>query len=191
LVFIEGQFLEQLTLREGLLSIQLYELIILAFIVIAVVILFRVRSRLVVTATFGIIGYSIALAYTLFSAPDVAITQFLAETLTLILLILIIHRLPSYTLRKTVAHVKYLPVSILFGLIMTLTTLVLFRQETDSPLQRYFLENSISQGKGQNAVNVILVDFRAFDTLGEITVLAVTMIGIIALLSIKSDQSES
>jgi multicomponent Na+:H+ antiporter subunit A len=112
---------------EGLFNgLQIYELVIFALVVLAVVFLFNIRSRLIVTATFGIIGYSIALAYTLFSAPDVAITQFLAETLTLILLILIIHRLPPYTLRNTITRIKYLPVAILFGVLMTIISWILF-----------------------------------------------------------------
>ncbi|MEQ8474197.1 MAG: proton-conducting transporter membrane subunit [Marinoscillum sp.] len=165
---------------------EIYELVILAFISIAVAFLFRTRSRLTVTATFGIIGYSIALAYTLFSAPDVAITQFLAETLTLMMMILILHKLPSYTLKKRINHWKYLPISIVFGLIMTGVSYIMLEQESHSPLKQYFLEQSVKSGKGENAVNVILVDFRALDTLGEITVLAITMIGIVGLLAFKT-----
>lgn len=166
-------------------DIQIYELFITAFVTTATIILFRTKSRLVVTGTFGIIGYSLALAYTLFSAPDVAITQFLAETLTLILLILILHRLPSYTIKKPIARIKYLPVALLFGILMSITTYIMLNQQENSSLKSYFLENSLSEGKGQNAVNVILVDFRALDTLGEITVLTITMIGIIVLLQSK------
>jgi len=183
IVFAEGrlwQFVSLDGLAEGL---QIYELVIFAFIVLATAFLFNVRSRLVVTATFGIIGYSIALAYTLFSAPDVAITQFLAETLTLILLILILHRLPRYTIQSPRVRLKYLPFAVLFGAVMAATSFLLMNQDKDSDLQRFFLEKSISEGKGQNAVNVILVDFRALDPLGEITVLTVTMIGIMALLT--------
>lgn len=191
LAMVDGQLLRSMSWQDLYPGPQIYELVILAFVVIAVLYLFQVRSRLIVTATFGIIGYSIALAYTLFSAPDAAITQFLAETLTLILLILIIHRLPSYTLRKSIARIKYLPVAILFGGIMATTAFILLNQEKSSALQSYFLENSIPAGKGQNAVNVILVDFRALDTLGEITVLTVTMIGITALLRITSQPNQS
>lgn len=191
LALIDGEVLNSLSSEHLLSGLQIYELVIFAFIVLAVVILFKVRSRLIVTATFGIIGYSIALAYTLFSAPDVAITQFLAETLTLILLIIILHRLPSYTLKSPVARLKYLPIAIFFGLTMALTAYIMLNQEKDSTLQRYFLDNSISKGKGQNAVNVILVDFRALDTLGEITVLTVTMIGIIALLRFYPNKSKA
>jgi len=188
---IDGQLLGLISSEDIFRNMQIYEVVLLVFIVIATTFLFRIKSRLIVTATFGIIGYSIALSYTLFSAPDVAITQFLAETLTLILLILIIHRLPSYTLQKKIARIKYLPIAILFGAIMAITAFLLLNQEKNSSLQAYFLENSLPKGKGQNAVNVILVDFRALDTLGEITVLTVTMIGIMALLSIKPDPSDS
>ncbi len=166
-------------------DIQIYEGVIIALVTFATIFLFKTRSRLIVTATFGIIGYGIALAYTLFSAPDVAITQFLAETLTLILLILILHRLPSYTIKQPIARIKYLPVALLFGIIMTITAFIMLNQNKNERLKTYFLENSLGEGKGQNAVNVILVDFRALDTLGEITVLTITMIGIIALLQIK------
>ena len=169
-------------------DLQIYELAIFTFILITVIFLFRISSRLTVTATFGIIGYSIALAYTLYSAPDVAITQFLAETLTLMLLILILHRLPSYKIKEPTARIKYLPAAILFGAVMSVTSFIMLNQDGNSVLRRYFLEKSISAGKGQNAVNVILVDFRAFDTLGEITVLVITMIGITALLKFKSEK---
>lgn len=188
---IDGNLLHTIPAKELLRDLQIYEFVIFAFIVIAVGFLFRVKSKLIVTATFGIIGYSIALAYTLFSAPDVAITQFLAETLTLILLILIIHRLPPYTLKTPIARLKYLPMAILFGAVMALTSFIMLGESKNSDLKRYFLENSISEGKGQNAVNVILVDFRALDTLGEITVLTVTMIGIIALLKFKPDKTKA
>lgn len=190
LAFIKGTLIYPTSADHLLHGLQIYELVIFAFVLLAVGFLFRTKSRLIVTATFGIIGYSIALAYTLFSAPDVAITQFLAETLTLILLILMLHRLPTYTLKKPIARIKYLPVAILFGLLMFITSFVMLSQDKDSDLQRFFLEKSIGEGKGQNAVNVILVDFRAFDTLGEITVLIATMIGIIALLTFRTERSK-
>ena len=185
-VFIDGGFIVSADVGNLLESAQIYELVIIALVTLATAFLFKTKSRLIVTATFGIIGYSIALAYTLFSAPDVAITQFLAETLSLILLILILHRLPPYTLKKNIAHKKYLPLAVLFGVIMSFTTFTLLNREVNADLKTFFLENSLSEGKGKNAVNVILTDFRALDTLGEITVLTVTMIGIIALLKIKS-----
>ena len=187
---VDGGYLQFPSVETLFRGMQIYEVVIIAMTTMAVIFLFKTKSRLIVTATFGIIGYSIALAYTLFSAPDVAITQFLAETLTLILLILILHKLPSYTLKKSIAHKKYLPIALLFGAIMTVISFIMLETEGNSKLKAYFLENSVPAGKGANAVNVILVDFRALDTLGEITVLTVTMLGIIALLNIKPDRSK-
>lgn len=185
-VLFMGDFINRIDIQNITSEIQIYEIVIIALVTMAVIFLFKTKSRLIVTATFGIIGYSIALAYTLFSAPDVAITQFLAETLTLILLILILHRLPSYTLKNKIAHNKYLPLAVLFGLVMTLTSFTLLNRDRNSGLKTFFLEKSLTAGKGKNAVNVILTDFRALDTLGEITVLTITMIGIIALLKINN-----
>jgi len=182
---VDAQYIYPASSEELLRDMQIYEGVIFAFVIVATIFLFKTRSRLIVTATFGIVGYSIALAYTLFSAPDVAITQFLAETLTLILLILILHRLPSYTVKKPFIRIKYLPVALFFGIMMTITAFIMLNQNNRETSKTYFLENSLSEGKGQNAVNVILVDFRALDTLGEITVLTITMIGIIALIQIK------
>lgn len=189
-LFVEDHQLVSIDVSTWWTSTQIYELVILLFVVMAVGFLFRTRSRLIVTATFGIVGYSMALAYTLFSAPDVAITQFLAETLTLMLMILILHQLPAYTLKKRINHWKYLPVAIVFGLLMMVITYTMLEYESQSALKQYFLEQSVSAGKGANAVNVILVDFRALDTLGEITVLTITMLGIVALLGLKTANNQ-
>ncbi|GAB3651980.1 putative monovalent cation/H+ antiporter subunit A [Echinicola sediminis] len=162
------------------------KLLILLLIVSTLVFIFRSKSQLMVIAAIGIIGYSIALSYTIYSAPDVAITQFLAESLGLILLILIASRLPGLDTSKLRIKGIYLVVSVLFGLLMTLVTLLGMGVEKSSKLKEYFLSNSLLEGKGANAVNVILVDFRALDTLGEISVLVIAMLGIISLLREKS-----
>ena len=166
-------------------NLAIFEVAILLLVIIATLILFTTRSRLIVIATLSIIGYGIALAYALFSAPDVAMTQFLAETLTLIMLILILHRLPRYVITGLKTKKKYLTTSIVFGLLMSVISLMMLSRNIDSDLKEYFLSQSVPKGKGENVVNVILVDFRALDTLGEITVLTITMVGIIALLTVN------
>lgn len=171
-------------------GLQIYELAILTLILIAVIVLLTTDSRLVVTATFGIIGYSLALAYTLFSGPDVAITQILAETLTLLLLILILHRLPRYSITRYIVKFKYLFVACFFGGIMAFISFLTLTYEKNTELKDYFLLSSVPKGKGENVVNVLLVDFRAFDTLGEISVLVITMFGIIALLKTKNPEEK-
>ena len=183
-LFITGRFNFNF-IENSWQNLAIFEVAILILVIIAMVILFTTRSRLIVIATLSIIGYGIALAYALFSAPDVAMTQFLAETLTLIMLILILHRLPRYVITGLKTKKKYLATSIVFGLLMMGVSLLMLSKDIDSDLKKYFLNASVPKGKGENVVNVILVDFRALDTLGEITVLTITMIGIIALLTIN------
>jgi multicomponent Na+:H+ antiporter subunit A len=187
-LLFNNSLLEPVLWEHHLANLKIYEIVILALVATAIVILFRTDSRLIVVATIGIIGYSIALAYTLFSAPDVAITQFLAETLTLILLVLIMHQLPRITFKKYAVPKIGLFISAIFGVIMSVVTLIMLSKEIDPEVRKYFLESSVPLGLGRNVVNVILVDFRALDTLGEISVLVITMIGIIALLKIKQNE---
>jgi multicomponent Na+:H+ antiporter subunit A len=189
-LFFDNNLLGPILMEAHWENLQIYELVILAMVTTTIVVLFRTDSRLVAVATIGIIGYSIALAYTLFSAPDVAITQFLAETLTLILLILILHQLPTIVFKKYPVPGSFLFVSVLFGFLMTMISLVMLSKEIDPEVKQYFLESSVPLGQGRNVVNVILVDFRALDTLGEISVLVITMLGIIALMRIKPNKLE-
>lgn len=171
-------------------SLQIYEVAVLMLVLFTISFTFISRSRLAILASIGVTGYGIALAYVLFSAPDVAITQFLVETLGLILLAIILPNLPG--LRETALYTKrkYLFISAAFGLLMAYITLITMSYESDSKLKQFFLENSIPLGKGENAVNVILVDFRALDTLGEISVLVITMVGIISFLAKKKRKTD-
>lgn len=171
-------------------DIRIYEILVLILVAITVVFLFFAKSRLTVIASIGIIGYGIALSYTFFSAPDVAITQFLAETLGLILLAVILPKLPRLHVSNQGSKIKYFLVSLTFGVLMVVITLIVMSAPVNDGLKEYFVENSLPLGKGENIVNVILVDFRAMDTLGEISVLVITMIGIISLLKLKPEKLE-
>jgi len=76
------------------------------------------------------------------------------------------------------------------GIFMTFTVLLVTAGEMQSELKKYFAETSLPEGKGRNIVNVILVDFRALDTLGEITVLAIAAIGVFALLKLRLKEGD-
>ena len=171
-------------------DIKIYEILVLILVAITVVFLFFAKSRLTVIASIGIIGYGIALSYTFFSAPDVAITQFLAETLGLILLAVILPKLPRLHIANQGSKIKYFLVSLTFGVVMVIITLIVMSEPGRDGLKEYFVLNSLPLGKGENIVNVILVDFRAMDTLGEISVLVITMLGIISLLKLKPEKFE-
>ncbi|MBD1396078.1 putative monovalent cation/H+ antiporter subunit A [Pontibacter sp. JH31] len=182
----DGPALEMSYRLEQLSDIRLYELVLILLVIPALIFLFQSRSRLTSIAIMGIIGYSIALFYILFGAPDVAATQLLIETLTVVIFVLILHKLPAFQyLTHARERYKYVLVSIAFGAAMTYIILLVKQYPLDSPLKAYYGENSYLLGQGRNIVNVILVDFRALDTLGEIVVLAVAAVGIVAMLKLR------
>lgn len=182
----QGPALELGYRLEQFQNVRLYEIIIILMMIAGVAFLFTSRSRLTSIAIMGIIGYSTALFYILFGAPDVAATQLLIETLTVVIFVLILHKLPAFRyLSHAEQRYKYITISVMFGAMMTYIVLLVKQYPLDSPLKAYFGENSYTLGKGKNIVNVLLVDFRAFDTLGEIVVLAVTAIGIVAMLKLR------
>lgn len=167
-------------------NLRFYEAITISLAVVALVVFFRTRSRMAAIITMGVVGYAVAIVFILFGAPDVAITQLLIETLTVVLFVLVLHKLPPLKF-YSVKNLKYVyaAISIAFGLMMTTILLLVTKHPLVSSLKEYYAENTYLLGQGRNAVNVILVDFRALDTMGEISVLAIAAVGIVALLKLK------
>ena len=167
------------------------EIIIGIIVIIAAITAVRAKSRLTAIVSVGVVGYSVAMIFIMYSAPDLAMTQFAIETLTVILFVLVIYRLPKYLLFSSMARrVRDFILAGLGGLLMSLIVLFVIAEPMTSELKKYFGENSLSIGKGRNIVNVILVDFRALDTMGEIAVLAIAAIGVFALLKLKGKERE-
>lgn len=141
------------------------------------------RQRLVALLILGVGGMLVALAFARFSAPDLALTQLVVEVVTIILLMLALFYLPSRTPNESSSLRGLRDVLVAGGcgvMVALLVYVVLTRPYAG--LAPFFLANSVSGGGGTNVVNVILVDFRGFDTLGEITVLAIAAVGILAML---------
>ena len=141
------------------------------------------RQRLVALLILGVGGMLVALAFARFSAPDLALTQLVVEVVTIILLMLALFYLPSRTPSESSSLRGLRDVVVAGGcgvMVALLVYVVLTRPYAG--LAPFFLANSVSGGGGTNVVNVILVDFRGFDTLGEITVLAIAAVGILAML---------
>jgi multicomponent Na+:H+ antiporter subunit A len=163
--------------------IRLYEGIILLVIAAAAWTVIRFDSRLAVIAALGVIGYGIAVLYILFGAPDLAMTQFAVETLTVILFVLVVYRLPEFDkFSSKSTRLRDGAIAGLVGLLMTGLVLATQALPGNTSLKDYFSNNAYLLAKGHNVVNVILVDFRGFDTMVEITVLSVAAIGVYALL---------
>eukprot|EP00163_Fabomonas_tropica_P003802 TRINITY_DN13380_c0_g2_i1.p1 TRINITY_DN13380_c0_g2~~TRINITY_DN13380_c0_g2_i1.p1 ORF type:complete len:694 (+),score=72.29 TRINITY_DN13380_c0_g2_i1:2248-4329(+) len=141
------------------------------------------RDRFYALILLSVVGLVVALAFARFSAPDLAMTQLSVEVVTIVLLMLALYYMPSWTPIETTTarRVRDVVIALVAGAGMTLVTLAMLTQPFSS-ISEFFLENSKPGGGGTNVVNVILVDFRGFDTLGEITVLAIAALGIYAML---------
>ncbi len=139
------------------------------------------RFRAVVLV--GVVGLVTALTFLAFSAPDLALTQLSVEVVSTALLLMGLALLPQTTPRESSTRRRLRDATLALaggGGIAWFTWLVLTRDH-DS-IAWYFLDNSVTKGGGTNAVNVILVDFRGYDTFGEITVLGIAAVGVLALL---------
>jgi multicomponent Na+:H+ antiporter subunit A len=131
----------------------------------------------------GVVGFGMSFLFALFSAPDLAITQVLVETLTVALFAWVIHKLPAFTEysgRRT--RLLDAGVALVAGSLVTVLVLKSKALELAPAISDTLAAWSLPHAHGANVVNVILVDFRALDTLGEITVLAIAAIGVWALL---------
>lgn len=141
------------------------------------------KQRLIALVMLSVVGLFVALAFARFSAPDLALTQLSVEVVTIILLMLALFFLPRVTpaessrLRRT----RDLGLAGMAGLLVTGLSFAVMTRPYET-IAGFFLENSVSGGGGTNVVNVILVDFRGFDTLGEVTVLAIAGVAIYALI---------
>jgi multicomponent K+:H+ antiporter subunit A len=139
------------------------------------------RLRGVVLA--GVVGLITALSFEALSAPDLALTQLSVEVVSTALLLMGLALLPRSTPRESSGLRRTRDALLAVaggGGVAWLAWLALTRDHNS--LSWYFLENSVPQGGGANAVNVILVDFRGYDTFGEITVLAIAAVGVLAML---------
>jgi multicomponent Na+:H+ antiporter subunit A len=163
-----------------------YELMIAAMILIGAFNSVRSPSRLAAVVSLGAVALGVSLIFVLFGAPDLAMTQFLVETLTVILLVLILYHLPSYTILSTRRQrMRDGIVAGAAGSLMTILVLAVLSTQSGPRISEFYLENSWTLAHGRNVVNVILVDFRGFDTFGEITVLAIAAVGVYSLLRLR------
>jgi len=141
------------------------------------------HERIVALMFLSVVGLGTALVFARFSAPDLALTQLSVEIVTIILLMLILYLLPPRSPNdSTYFHVsRDAIVAISSGVGVGLLAFAVLTRPAES-ISDFYLSNSLSLGGGTNVVNVILVDFRGFDTFGEITVMAIAAIGIYGLL---------
>jgi len=163
--------------------LEIGELIVTGLAIVAALVTVRTESRLSAIISIGVVGVVVTLVFAFFGAPDLALTQLLIEVLTLVLLVLVFYRIPPGVLGNVsrLAQFRNLLIAVLVGGVGFVLTLVSAAPPTSPSISPFFSLNSAAAAHGGNIVNVILVDFRGFDTMGEITVLALAAIGGYAL----------
>ncbi|WP_421620952.1 putative monovalent cation/H+ antiporter subunit A [Alkalilimnicola ehrlichii] len=169
-------------------EIRLHEYAVAGLLVASALFACLTHSRLGAVASAGVFGFAIALIFILFSAPDLGITQILVETLTVILLILVLFRLPGFiNFSSPGARLRDAAVALSLGGLITLLILATVEHQFHPPISEWLIERSVPEAYGRNIVNVILVDYRALDTLGEIFVLGLAAIGVYAMIKFKAE----
>jgi len=169
-------------------DLRLYEMAIVAIMGLSALFAVLTRSRLGAVAALGSFGFTVALTFVLFSALDVGITQILVETLTVILLVLVLFRLPGFLgLSPWWVKLRDATVALAAGGMVTLLILSTHSAREFDSIAQELIEWSVPEGYGRNVVNVILVDFRTLDTLGEIFVLALAAVGVYAMIRFRAE----
>jgi multicomponent K+:H+ antiporter subunit A len=147
------------------------------------------KQRLTALIMVSMVGLISSLVFVYFASPDLALTQISVEVVTIVLILLALHRLPQSSPAESTAARRFRDAILALGAGLGVTALVhaVLTRPLDS-LSTYYLEKSVPEGGGSNVVNVILVDFRGFDTFGEIIVLAIAALGIAAMLGSATPQ---
>ena len=149
------------------------------------------RSSMAAALSLGTVGYGVAVMYALLGAPDLAMTQFAVETLTVVIFVLVFYRLRGFgDLSSRLVKGRDAIIAVTAGTLVTILVLFVGASGTTSRLATYFADAAPRLAHGLNVVNVILVDFRGFDTLGETTVLVTVAIGVRALLLIGRERRQ-
>jgi multicomponent Na+:H+ antiporter subunit A len=173
-------------------NVPAYEVLSLALIVVAALASAFLKKYLHAIIALSAVGYLVSLVFIYLNAPDLALTQILVETLSTIIFLLIIARVPQ-TFRETIPKTTLVK-DIVIASAVSLTVLILLLNATQgivSPLESlsyYFVDKSLSLAGGHNIVNVIIVDFRGYDTLGEISVLCLAALGTYNLISSRGEK---
>ncbi len=141
------------------------------------------RNRLAAVLLVGVTGYGCGTIFAFHGAPDLALTQFLVETLTLVIFVLVLRTLPAETDRVHIKRYRLPRAALALAVGATVTTLAVYAMaaRTGTPIAELLPDAAYFRGHGANTVNVLLVDIRAWDTMGEISVLLVAATGVTSM----------
>ena len=156
-------------------------------VLIAAAMALRIRQRLSVVLVVGVTGYGLAVLFALQGAPDLALTQFLVETLTLVTFVLVLRKLPKDITERHRPRERVVRgvIAVAVGALMGAVGAVALATRTATPVSAAYPKEAYDFGGGKNIVNVTLVDIRAWDTLGEISLLVVAATGVASLVFLR------
>ncbi|MCL2696428.1 MAG: DUF4040 domain-containing protein, partial [Clostridiales bacterium] len=170
-----------------LAPVNIFEFTLAVGMVIAAIVMVVVAKRLPSVLALGVVGYGVALFFVFFRAPDLALTQLLVETVSLLLFLLAFRHLPRRLWDEASTpsggtRVFNMVIAGSVGVLAGLLTLISHSNREFESICWYYIKNSRVLAGGDNVVNVILVDFRGLDTMGEISVLGLAALGVFALI---------
>jgi multicomponent Na+:H+ antiporter subunit A len=141
------------------------------------------RNRLAAVLLVGVTGYGCGVIFVFHGAPDLALTQFLVETLTLVIFVLVLRTLPAEAEQANIKRNRLPRLALSLAVGVSVTTLAVFAMaaRTTRPIADLLPDAAYYRGQGANTVNVLLVDIRAWDTMGEISVLLVAATGVASM----------
>lgn len=175
----------------NLAMLSVYEVAIVAILIGALIMMITTQSRLTAVVSMSIIGYCICVMFVFYSAPDLAMTQFTIDTLTTVLFVLVLYKLPPFlNLGTRKERYRDMAVALGFGLILCMVALQVHHEPIETATSDFYGSKAYLDAKGKNVVNVILVDFRGIDTLFETVVLSIAAIGVYNLLRLRLKPSE-
>ncbi len=169
-------------------DLPLYQWAIVVAIMIGTFVSAVTHSRLAAICALGIVGSGVSLIFLFYGAPDVAMTQILVEILFVVIIAIVLLRLPSIrhvAERSSAGRLRDAALAVLSGGVIAVLTLLVTATPPDLRISEYFAEASKPEAHGGNIVNVILVDFRAFDTLGEIIVVGTAALAVFSLIAAR------
>lgn len=163
--------------------VRLFEMLIIVASLAAGLATASARTRIAAIIALGANGYSLALLFSLLGAPDLALTQVMVETVSVALFLSVFVYLPPYKpLPDSRLRIGHLALATTFGFGAAALVYVTRGMRVAPTISDYFVKHSVAEAGGHNIVNVILVDFRGLDTLGEIAVLAIAGLAAYAII---------
>jgi multicomponent Na+:H+ antiporter subunit A len=189
-LFMSGPFFIDYSILS---PISIYEAMNVLVLISALFLVVKTSSRLTAVVGTSVVGYAICLLFVFYGAPDLAMTQFTIDTLTVVLFVFVLFNLPpflKFPTRNKKVILRDTIVALSFGTILSLIAIKVLQVPTSTEISDFYGEYAYTLAKGKNVVNVILVDFRGFDTMFEIIVLSIAALGVYSLIKLRLKPSE-